>query len=224
MKLLIAEDTQSLSNALVEIFRRNGDTPTAVADGNAALALLTTNEFDAAVLDIMMPGMDGIAVLRAVRARGNRVPVLLLTARSAIDDKVLGFDSGANDYLTKPFEPKELLLRVRAMTRGGAADDTLTYGNISLDRSSFALSSPSGSFRLANREFRLMELLLSTPEHVFTAQRLLEKLWNDAAQADEAAIRIYISYLSRKLGALHADLTIEQRPDGYALCRKEAAA
>ena len=161
MKLLLAEDERSLSRALMKILEKNNYTADAVYNGEDALSYLESGFYDAAILDIMMPKIDGITVLKKLRASGNTVPVIMLTAKSEIDDKVLGLDSGANDYLTKPFDTKELLARIRAMTRTQiTADNKLTFGNISLDRATFELSSPTGSFRLANKEFQMMEILI----------------------------------------------------------------
>ena len=140
MKLLLAEDERSLSKVLVKILEKNNYTADAVFDGEAALAYLESGGYDAAILDIMMPKMDGITVLRKLRTAGNRIPVIMLTAKSEIDDKVLGLDSGANDYLTKPFDTKELLARIRAMTRSQTTpDNNLIFGNITLNRATFEL-------------------------------------------------------------------------------------
>ena len=165
MKLLFAEDERSLSRAITHILEKNCYSVDAVYDGQAALEYLENGDYDGVILDIMMPKVDGITVLRELRSKGNHVPVLMLTAKAEIDDKVLGLDTGANDYLTKPFDTKELLARIRAMTRGNrAVDATLNYGNITLNRTNFELSSPTGSFRLANKEYQMMELLMAMPE------------------------------------------------------------
>ena len=178
MRLLLAEDEKALSRALKAILERDGYMVDAVYDGQAALDCLDTGSYDGAVLDIMMPALDGIEVLRQLRARGDLLPVLLLTAKSETDDKVQGLDSGANDYLTKPFAVRELLARVRAMTRAHSAqtDSRLTLGNITLDRATFALSSPTGSFRLASREFQMLEMLLCSPGHVIPEDRFMERI------------------------------------------------
>ena len=154
MKLLLAEDERSLSRAVVKILEKNHYTVDVVYDGEEAVDYLAGGDYDAVILDIMMPKMDGITVLRRLREAGNRVPVIMLTAKSEIDDKVLGLDSGANDYLTKPFDTRELLARIRVMTRTQTtADSKMNFGNIVLDRATFELSSPTGSFRLANIEY-----------------------------------------------------------------------
>lgn len=220
MRLLLAEDEKALSRALKAILERDGYMVDAVYDGQAALDCLDTGSYDGAVLDIMMPALDGIEVLRRLRARGDLLPVLLLTAKSETDDKVQGLDSGANDYLTKPFAVRELLARVRAMTRAHSAqtDSRLTLGNITLDRATFALSSPTGSFRLANREFQMLEMLLCSPGHVIPEDRFMERIWAQEGYTETSVVRIYISYLQKKLKALHAGVRIRTvQKAGYVL-------
>lgn len=176
MRLLLAEDERSLSRALVTILEKNNYTVDAVYNGEDALEYLQTGSYDAVILDIMMPKMDGITVLKRLRTQGNPVPIIILTAKSEIDDKVLGLDSGANDYLTKPFDTKELLARIRAMTRTQkAADSRLTFGNVTLNRATFELSSHAGTFRLANKEFQMMEMLMSNPQQLISTERFMEK-------------------------------------------------
>ena len=168
----------------------------------------------------MMPGMDGISVLKSIRADGSRVPVLLLTAKSEVEDKVLGLDSGANDYLTKPFAVQELLARVRAMTRTATVQVTsrLRLGNVTLDRATFELAAPAGSFRLANREFQMMELLMSNPRQLIPTERFLEKIWGYDSQAEVNVVWVYISYLRKKLAALQGTIQIKAaRNAGYSL-------
>ena len=183
------------------------------------MEFLEGGNYDVAVLDIMMPKMDGITALKKLRANGNQIPVLLLTAKAEVDDRVLGLDSGANYYLTKPFDMKELLAAIRAITRTQAEVDTkLSFGNVTLDRSTFELASPSGSFRLANKEFQMMEILISTPHHIIPAERLMEKIWGFEAEAEINVVWAYISYLRKKLIALDADITIKSsRNLGYSL-------
>ena len=219
MRLLLAEDEHSLSRALVKILEKNNYTAEAVYNGEDALAYLETGEYDAAILDIMMPKMDGITVLQKLRAQGNFIPVLILTAKSEIDEKVLGLDSGANDYLTKPFDTRELLARISAMTRNqNTVASKLTFGNITLDLATFELSSPSGSFRLANKEFQMMEIFMSNPQSLFSTERLMEKIWGYDSEAEINVVWVYISYLRKKLSALHANIQIKAaRNAGYSL-------
>lgn len=222
MKLLFAEDERSLSRAITHILEKNCYCVDAVYDGQTALEYLENGDYDGVILDIMMPKLDGITVLKRIRSQGNMVPVLMLTARAEIDDKVLGLDSGANDYLTKPFNTKELLARIRAMTRGHpSADASLTLGNITLNRTNFELSSPSGSFRLANKEYQMMELLMVNPRQLISSDRFLEKIWGLESNAEINVVWVYISYLRKKLTALNADITIKAvRNAGYLLEEK----
>lgn len=220
MRLLLAEDERSLSRAIIAILQKNNYSADAVYNGKEALEYLETGNYDGVILDIMMPKMDGITVLKKLREKGNLVPVLMLTAKSEIDDKVLGLDSGANDYLTKPFNTKELLARIRAMTRSQTTQTTsqLRVGNITLDRATFEMSSPSGSFRLANREFQMLELLMANPGHLISAERFMEKIWGYDSDAEINVVWVYISYLRKKLTALHADIHIKAtRNAGYSL-------
>ena len=219
MKLLLAEDEQSLSRAIAKILEKNHYTVETVYNGEDALAYLELGSYDAVILDIMMPKLDGITVLKRLRAMGNSVPVLLLTAKAEIDDKVLGLDSGANDYLTKPFDTKELLARIRAMTRTQtAADSRICFGNIVLDRATFELSSPAGSFRLTNKEFQMMELFISNPKQLFSTERLMERIWGSDSDAAINVVWVYISYLRKKLTALNANIQIKAaRNAGYSL-------
>lgn len=160
MRLLLAEDERSLSRALVTILNRNGFEADAVYDGKAALEAIESGNYDGAVLDIMMPKMNGLEVLKTIRDKKNLIPILMLTAKAEIDDKVEGLDLGANDYLTKPFAAKELLARIRTMirTQTTQTESILHVGNITLNRATFELTSPTGSFRLANKEFQMMEV------------------------------------------------------------------
>lgn len=177
MRLLLAEDERSLSRALVTILNRNGFEADAVYDGKAALEAIESGNYDGAVLDIMMPKMNGLEVLKTIRDKKNLIPILMLTAKAEIDDKVEGLDFGANDYLTKPFAAKELLARIRTMirTQTTQTESILHVGNITLNRATFELTSPTGSFRLANKEFQMMEVFLCNQGHSITHKRLLEK-------------------------------------------------
>lgn len=219
MKLLFAEDERSLSRAITHILEKNCYSVDAVYDGQAALEYLENGDYDGIILDIMMPKVDGITVLRELRSKGNHVPVLMLTAKAEIDDKVLGLDTGANDYLTKPFDTKELLARIRAMTRGNrAVDATLNYGNITLNRTNFELSSPTGSFRLANKEYQMMELLMANAGQLISSDQFLEKIWGLDSDVESSVVWVYISYLRKKLTALNAKASIRAvRNAGYVL-------
>lgn len=219
MRILLAEDERPLARALVRIFERNNCSADAVHNGVDALAYLEAGNYDVAVLDIMMPEMDGLTALKKLRAGGNQIPVLLLTARAEVDDRVLGLDSGANYYLTKPFDTKELMATLRAITRTQTeVNNKLTVGNVALDRSTYELSSPKGSFRLANKEFQMAEMLLSAPRQIIPAERFMEKIWGFDSEAEINIVWTYVSYLRKKLSALDADVTIKStRNIGYSL-------
>lgn len=219
MRLLLAEDERSLSRAIVTILEKNNYTVDPVYNGEDALEYLQTGNYDAAILDIMMPKMDGLTALKRLRAQGNTVPVIMLTAKAEVDDKVLGLDSGANDYLTKPFDTKELLARIRAITRSPMATDSrLSFGNVTLNRATFEISSPTGAFRLANKEFQMMEILMSNPQQLVSAERFLEKIWGYDSDTEVNVVWVYISYLRKKLTALNADIQIKAtRNAGYSL-------
>lgn len=220
MRLLLAEDERSLSRAVTVLLRKNHYEVDPVYDGEEAMDYLSTGNYDGVILDIMMPKADGMEVLRRLRARGSRLPVLLLTAKGEVEDKVLGLDSGANDYLTKPFAAQELLARIRAMTRDHTAQATsrLQVGNVTLDRATFQLSTPTGSLQLANKEFQMLEMLLSNPRQVLSKERFLEKIWGYDSEADSSVVWVYISYLRKKLAALHANVRIQARRNvGYCL-------
>lgn len=220
MRLLLAEDEKSLSKAIVAILERNNYSVDAVYDGLEALEYLESGTYDGLILDVMMPKMDGITALKKLRKKGSNIPVLILTAKSEIDDKVLGLDSGANDYLTKPFNTRELLARIRAMTRTGTVQTTsiLTMGNISLNTATFELSAPGGSFRLANKEFQMLEILMRNAGHLISTERLMEKIWGYDSEADISVVWVYISYLRKKLAASGANVQIKAtRNAGYSL-------
>lgn len=220
MRLLLAEDEKDLSRALTAILERSNYSVDAVYDGEEALAYVNSNNYDGLILDIMMPKLDGLTVLKTLRNQGNPIPILLLTAKSEIDDKVTGLDAGANDYLTKPFAAKELLARIRAMTREHtqAVSASLYTGNLTLDLASFTLSSPTGSFRLTNKEFQMLELLMRNPGQLISSQRFLERIWGYDSEVEINVVWVYISYLRKKFTALHADVQLKAaRNAGYFL-------
>lgn len=220
MRILLAEDEKALSNALVVILRHNNYSVDAVYNGQDALDYLETGLYDGAVLDIMMPRVDGLTVLKKIRKQGSDIPILLLTAKSQIDDRVLGLDSGADDYLTKPFDSKELLARIRSMTRRKAetTDTVLTFQNISLSRSTFELSSSKATFRLANKEFQMLEMLMTNPQQIISSEQFIEKIWGYDSDVEQNIVWVYISYLRKKLSSLEASVQIKaMRNIGYLL-------
>ncbi len=224
MRILLAEDERSLSRALITILAKNNYTVDPVYDGEEAIRYLKTGDYDAAILDIMMPKLDGISVLKYIRSTGSLMPVLMLTAKSEVEDKVEGLDSGANDYLTKPFNSKELLARIRAMTRvkTGQADSILTFGNLTLDRAAFVMKTDSGSVKLAGKEFQMLELLMQNPGVLISTERFMDKLWSLDSEADISVVWTYLSYLRRKLESIDANVKIKAtRNAGYSLEEKE---
>ena len=219
MRLLLAEDEKSLSNVLVTILKHDHYSVDAVYNGQDALDYLLSGNYDGAILDVMMPKMDGITVLKEFRKTNKTLPVLMLTAKTETDDKVLGLDSGADDYLGKPFEVKELLARLRAMLRrkSGEADNTLKFQDVTLDRSTFELSSPNGVFRLSGKEFQMMEMLMDSGK-VISADRFMERIWGYESETESNVVWTYISYLRKKLAALTDKVQIKAiRGVGYTL-------
>ena len=191
-----------------------------VYDGRSALDYLETENYDGAILDVMMPKLDGFEVLRRMRARGDSTPVLLLTARGEIDDRVAGLDSGANDYLTKPFDMKELLARIRAMTRvlSVQPDKTLSFGAVTLDCASYDLRGPGGSTKLAGKEFQMMEMLMRDPRKLVSTEAFMDRIWGYDSEAELNIVWVYISTLRKKLKGIEADIEIKaQRGVGYYL-------
>ncbi|MCI5514121.1 MAG: response regulator transcription factor [Clostridia bacterium] len=225
MRLLLAEDERALSNALVTILKHNNYSVDAVYNGQDAIDYLESEVYDAAILDIMMPKADGITVLKTIRAAGNTIPVLLLTAKSEIDDKVTGLDCGADDYLTKPFVTKELLARIRAITRRQTelTDNSLFFGDLRLDRVSFELVSPSGKLLLTAKEFQIMEMFMKNPSQIISSERFMEKIWGFDSNAEINVVWTYISYLRKKLKILGSSVGIKAvRNIGYTLENKNA--
>ncbi len=222
VRLLLAEDEQELTKALVAILKHNNYSVDAVYNGQEALEYLEgeNNDYDAVILDIMMPKVDGITVLKTIRKNGNSVPVLLLTAKSQVDDRVYGLDCGADDYLAKPFAIKELLARIRAITRRQevTTDSVLTFGGISLNRATYEVSSAKGSFRLANKEFQMLEMLMVQPGQVIPTERFMEKIWGYDSDTELNVVWVYLSYLRKKLAQLDDTVQIKaSRGLGYSL-------
>lgn len=220
MRILLAEDERSLSRAVSAILVKNNYSVDAVYDGEEALNYLASGNYDGVVLDLMMPKLDGISVLKRMRQSGNRTPVLILSAKSEIDDKVLGLDSGANDYLTKPFATKELLARIRAMTRSSSeqVDSCLQFGNITLDCAAYELSGPKESYKLANKEFQMMEMLMRNPKNLISTEHFMERIWGYDSETELNVVWVYISFLRKKLTAIGSNVQIKaQRNAGYYL-------
>lgn len=275
MRLLLAEDEEDLSRALVAVLKHNNYSVDAVYDGAEALDYIESSDnYDGVILDIMMPKMDGITVLKTIRSHGNSVPVLMLTAKAEIDDRVEGLDSGADDYLTKPFSMKELMARIRAMTRRKAdtTDSVLTFGDIILDRSTYILTGPASiknagciennalhtdannedngnltgkikgdntsdgqvsgnqnagnpsigtqnvGIRLANKEYQMLEMLMTNPGQIISADQFMDRIWGYDSEAEQNVVWVYISYLRKKLASVGSAAQIKAtRGVGYSI-------
>ena len=220
MRLLLAEDEKLLSDALVEILEHNNYSVDAVYDGQDAIDYLRTGDYDAAILDIMMPKKDGITVVKELRAAGLNTPVIMLTAKAQIEDRVEGLDSGADDYLTKPFAMPELIARVRAITRRQPelTDTSLKLQDLTLGRADYTLSGPEGETRLGNKEYQMMEMLMANSGQVISTERFMEKIWGYDSEAEINVVWVNISRLRKKLAELGAHVQIKAaRGVGYSL-------
>ena len=220
MRILIAEDEVTIARALKVMLEKNKYAVDLVHNGNDALDYIRATSYDALVLDIMMPGKDGIEVLRTARTEGCTTPALFLTAKAEVSDRVAGLDAGADDYLPKPFASSEFLARVRALTRrsGSYAPSVLTFGNAALDCNQYLLRSVSGEMRLNNKEYQLAELFFRHPHQVFSSEHLMEKVWGMDSEAEMDVVWTYIGFLRKKLKQIGADVEIRTiRGAGYAL-------
>lgn len=220
MRILLAEDEKSMSKALTVILTKNNYSVDAVFNGEDALSYISAGDYDLAILDVMMPKMDGFEVVRRIRQKGIAIPVMMLTAKSQTDDKVEGLDLGANDYLTKPFESRELLARIRALTRtvNSAVDNSLRFGNIELNRGNFELTGPEGSVRLHAKEFQILEYLMGNPGVMISSDKIFDKVWGLDFEGDISIVWTNLSYLRKKLEKVGADVKIKAtRNAGYTL-------
>lgn len=222
MRVLLAEDTQELVATLLYALERNKYSVDVVDNGLDALAHASTGVYDIILLDIMMPGMNGIEVLKNLRENHCSTPVLILSAKSTLDDKIYGLDSGADDYLPKPFAVTEMLARMRALLRRkeNYLPDVLAFGNLRLDASSYELSAAGKTVRLNNKEFQLMSCFLRSPQRVFSTDELMEKIWGWDSRAEINVIWTNITYLRRKLEQIGADVQIQSlRGAGYRITK-----
>ena len=221
MRILIVEDEVRLASSLQDLLELGGYSADISHDGESGLDNALTGIYDVVLLDVMLPKLDGFTVLRRMRAAGNATPVLMLNARSEVADKVEGLDCGADYYLTKPFEPQELLACIRALTRRqpelrGA--DLLEYGDLKLDKSAFSLSCGERSVRLSRKEYDMMELLMRNRDLILTKETLLLKIWGYESDAEDNNVEVYISFLRKKLEHLHSGVKIKTiRMVGYCL-------
>ena len=220
MKLLIAEDEQDLAEALTAFFEKNQFTVDAVPDGQEAYTYASSGGYDAVILDVMMPKLNGVEVLRRLRAEGFSAPVMMLTAKAEKDDRVEGFDAGADDYLPKPFAPDELLSRVRALLRraGAYTPTVLRFGGLTLDCSAGLLSCGTESVRLSGREFQVMELLMRSPRQLFSADKIMERVWGWDSDAEISVVWVHISNLRKRMKAIGSSASVRAvRGMGYLL-------
>ena len=220
MRLLIAEDELDLAEALTVFFQKNHFSVDAVNDGADAYEYASSGEYDAIILDVMMPKMNGIDVLRRLRAEGIKTPVMMLTAKGMKDDRITGFNAGADDYLPKPFEPDELICRVRAMLRrsDNYRPSALEFGDVTLDPSTGLLACSGRSVRLSGREYQVMELFMRSPNVVFSADKIMERVCGWDSDAEINVIWVHISNLRKKLRSIGSKITIRAvRGLGYAL-------
>ena len=220
MRILIAEDERDLAEALTVFFEKNAFVVDTVYDGQDALDYASGGGYDAIVLDVMMPKMSGMEALQKLRERGVHTPVMMLTAKGEKDDRIAGFNAGADDYLPKPFEPDELICRVRAMLRraGDYKPTALTYADLTLDAATGRLSCGEQAVRLSGREFQVMELFLRAPQVVLSAERILERVWGWDSDAEINVVWVHISNLRKKLRAIGSTVTIRaNRGLGYVL-------
>lgn len=220
MKLLIAEDEVDLAEALTVFFEKNHFTVDAVHNGFDAYEYAMTGEYDAVILDVMMPKMDGIQVLERLRAEGVKTPIMMLTAKGQKNDRITGFNAGADDYLPKPFDPDELLSRVRAILRRSEAyqPTVLSCGDLELSPSTGELRCGEQSVRLGGREFQIMELFMRAPRQVFSAERIMEKVWGWDNEAEINVVWVNISNLRKKLKSIGSGMALKaNRGLGYML-------
>ena len=220
MRILIAEDDPKLLKSLVHIFELNHYSVDGVDSGVDAFDYASSNEYDGLILDIMMPGMDGVTLLKKLRAKGITTPALFLTARTEIDQRIEGLDAGADDYLPKPFSTGELLARVRAMLRrkDNFTPDMLTFGALSLNRSTYEIVCGGKTQSLSGKEFQVMEMLMQNPGVIVTAEQLITHIWGWDATVDTSVVWVHISNIRKKLEGLSVPVLIKfVRNAGYML-------
>ena len=220
MRLLVAEDDLDLAEALTVFFEKNQFTVDTVNDGVSAYEYAMSCDYDAIVLDVMMPKMNGIEALQKLRDSGIKTPVMMLTAKTQKDDRITGFNAGADDYLPKPFEPDELICRVRAMLRrsGEYKPSVLSFGDLRLDSGTGMLRCAEKSVRLSGREFQVMELFMRSPQIVFSAERNMDRVWGWNTDAEINVVWVHISNLRKKMKSIGSGISIcANRGLGYVL-------
>lgn len=220
MRILIAEDETELAKGLKFLLEKNKFTVDIVNNGAEALTYFQSRDYDVVILDIMMPKVDGLEVLRQIREAGSGVPVLMLTAKAEIEDRVVGLEAGADDYLPKPFASPEFIARVKALSRrnAGYTETCLSFGTVQLDCNRYEMSCGNRVVRLNNKEFQVMELFMRNPRFVFSTAHLMDKIWGQDSEADISVVWTYVGFLRKKLKELDADVEIRTaRGAGYFL-------
>lgn len=220
MNVLVVEDERNLADAICQILKDEGIRADVTYDGPTGLSMTKSGMYDAVVLDVMLPGMSGIDVVREARRAGISTPVLMLTARTSTTDKVDGLDAGADDYMTKPFETVELLARLRALTRrtGDVLVEEVTFGDLKLDLTTHDLSCGDKAVHLSGKEFEVMSMLMSSNARVVSKQDLLTRVWGGGTEASENSVEAYISFLRKKMNHVHSKVQITTlRMLGYRL-------
>ena len=220
MNILIVEDETALAEAVAHILRKAGHSADRVADGQSALGYIRVGAYDLVLLDIMLPKLDGLSVLRQMRSEGVQAPVLMLTARTTVPDKVAGLNAGADDYLTKPFDPEELLARVGAMTRrkGAMVLNEISFQDLTLDLNTVTLRCGARDVQLSPKEFALARLMLSEPSMTYSKDLLISRAWGLDSEATDNNVEAYISFLRKKLRYLGSRVAIKNlQKIGYRL-------
>lgn len=225
MRLLLAEDEREYSRAIVAILHHSNYSVDAVFNGTDALDFCRSGNYDGIILDIMMPGIDGIEVLKSLRAENIRTPVLMLTAKTQVGDRIVGYDAGADDYLPKPFITAEFLSRVRALLRRSSsfAPNVLQFGNVALNCVSYELTGPEGAFKLTGKEFQMAEMFFHHPHNIISTEHFMEKIWGWDASAEINVVWANVSFLRKKLFIIGADVELKAtRGVGYSLEQRKS--
>ena len=220
MRILIVEDEIPLSKVLSEILKKNNYMVDAVYDGADGLDYALSDSYDVILLDIMLPKMDGLAMLNELRRQGRSTPVLLLTAKSEVEDKVKGLDNGADDYLTKPFSTDELLARIRSMSRRKDVfvTDEITFSDITIDKNTLSISTKQDDIKASLKEFQILEMLITNQGQIISKEQFVEKIWGYDFDGEYNSVEVYISFVRKKLTAIGSKVKIKAyRGVGYTL-------
>lgn len=220
MRILLVEDERSLSEVLVELLKKHKYTVDAVYDGEEGLDYGLSGIYDLILLDIMLPKMNGIEVLKQLRRQRISTPIIMLTAKSQVEDKVIGLDYGADDYITKPFETRELMARIRSATRRKEVytGDVLTFSNLSVDKNTIKASTDKSEVKLSVKEYQILEILMENPKQIITKEQIAEKIWGYDFDGEYNSVEVYISFVRKKLKFIQSSVQIKvARGVGYYL-------